>query len=86
MFSVRERYANLSDENLSEIIGEISTSDPNLGASEIVAHLRDRNPPIQIQRYQCAKILAQSHLVYTTNIWALSAIGASWCSVPTLHP
>ena len=46
MVSVGERYTDLSDKSLLELSGEISNSFPNSGSREMVAHLRNRNPPI----------------------------------------
>ena len=60
MASVRERYTASSDENLLEIIEEISNSFPNSASRGIVAHLRNRNLSIRIQRDRCARVLAQS--------------------------
>ena len=46
MASVGERYTDLSDKSLLELSGEISNGSPNSGSREMVAHLRNRNPPI----------------------------------------
>ena len=70
MASVRERYTDLSDESLLQLITEISDSFPNSGSREMVAHLRNRNPPIPIQRDRCARLLAQSDTVSTAKRWA----------------
>ena len=70
MTSVRERYTDLPDESLLELIGEISNSFSNSGSGEMVVHLWNRNPPIRTQRDRCARLLAQSDPVGTARRWA----------------
>ena len=82
MASVGERYTDLSDKSLLELSGEISNGSPNSGSREMVAHLRNRNPPIQIQRDRCVRLLAQSDPVGTARRWA-QAIHRRQYSAPT---
>ena len=70
MTSVRERYTDIPDESLLELIGEISNSFSNSGSGEMVVHLWNRNPPIRTQRDRCARLLAQSDPVDTARRWA----------------
>ena len=81
MASVRKRYTDLSDEILLELTGEINCF-PNSGSREMVAHLRNRNPPIRIQRDRCARFLTQSDPVGTARRW-VQAIHRCQYSVPT---
>ena len=66
---VREKYTGLSDKNLLEIIGEALNGFRKSGRREVVTHLRNRNPLIQIQKDRCARLLIQSDPVGTAKGW-----------------
>ena len=79
---VRGRYTQLSNESLSDIIRSISQNFPNSGVREMVAHLRNRDPPIILQRDRCSRLLANIDPVGTARRWA-QAIHRRQYSVPT---
>jgi hypothetical protein len=70
MLSIKERYTIMSDNELKEIITNINKDFPNSGIREVVSHLKSRDPPILIQRNQCARLLAEIDQVGTAVRWA----------------
>ena len=83
MVSVGERYTDLSDKSLLELSGKISNSFPNSSSREMIAHLRNRNPPIRIQRDRCVRPLAQSDPVGTARRWVQAILRRQY-TAPTL--
>ena len=55
--SIRDRFTNLSDEELSLHIKDINSKFPNSGIREVKAILNSLTPPILVQRDRVAKIL-----------------------------
>ena len=82
MLSIRERYTRKSDEDLKTLIIEINQNFPNFGIREVVAHLKNQDPPILLHRLQCQKLLFEIDLVGCSICWA-QTIKRRQYSVPT---
>lgn len=80
--SIRQRYTQISDSELTEHITELNNAFPNSGAQEVLALLRSRDPPIVVQRQRVGTILARIDPVGTARRWA-QAIRRRPYSVPT---
>lgn len=82
MCPMRKRYTTLQDDALKEKIREINNNFPNSGVREVVAHLKQLEPPVILQRTRCAELLAEIDRVGTVIRWS-QAVHRRQYSVPT---
>ena len=65
----RQKYTDMTDEDLSVIVKELSEKNPNSGYREIMAFLVSRNPPIIVQEARANKLLRQVDPIGTARRW-----------------
>lgn len=70
MKSVRERFSNISDEDLREHIQELNRKFPNSGICQVWSMLKTLSPPIIVQRDRVAKLLGEIDPVGVAMRWA----------------
>ena len=63
MQPVRQKFSTSSDDQLELEITKINLNFPNSGYREVWSHLKNKNPPIIVQRERC-RILLADFIVY----------------------
>eukprot|EP00794_Sanderia_malayensis_P007519 gene7521-8352_t len=82
LVSPRQRFTEINDQNLFEIVHQLNRQFPNSGAGEMLALLRARTPSIIIPRDRCRRVLGEVDPEGTARRWA-QAIRRRQYSVPT---
>ncbi|XP_053373940.1 uncharacterized protein LOC128546705 [Mercenaria mercenaria] len=67
---VRQRYTNISDEELRDVVAGINLENPNSGSEEVTAILRTRHPQIITQRNRVRAALREADPVGTASRWS----------------
>ena len=82
MYSIRELFTRMPDNELRGIITRLNLRYPNAGVREMLSHLRNHSPPIILQRDRCRQILSEVDPIGTASRWA-QGIHRRQYSVPT---
>ena len=82
MTTVRKRFTTLTNQQLDDVIRNVNRQFPNSRVQEVLGHLRNKNPPIILQRDRCREMLRRIDPVGTSRRLA-QAIHRRQYSVPT---
>jgi len=74
---ILERYSDISDEDLVDLVGEIHSQHPHSGLRMITGHLRSRN--IFVQRYRVEMALRYIDPASSVIRWGLMARRRKYC-------
>ncbi len=82
MVPPRQRYTQISEDELRHVIQRLNRQYPNSVAGEMLGLLQSQRPPMRVQRDICRRILAEMDPAGTARRW-LQAVRRRQYSVPS---
>ncbi len=82
MVPPRQRFTQISEDELKEAIQRLNRQYPNSGAGEMLGLLQSQTPSIRVQRDVCRRILPEVDPAGTARPWS-QAVRRRQYSVPS---